>query len=219
MDLMALRPDVVAQALEDPATAQEKLPACVKADFEKVEEAGFTFRGCRSAGGGQMEGTVAVVRTDLEEGGIEYAESFDVTVNLDEDRKWTYKGKQTLKASGSVLHGATDNPLLATFSDLKNPKAGKTYLVSATWAATVSESGRFSLNGSFGLRRMDAETLAMDVPALSPLVWTPACPFPGSGTLRIQMSGADLQESSTAALFGPACGQVAIGAGAFTLDH
>jgi predicted secreted protein len=206
LDLMALRPDMVASGTT--------LPAGITASTPGAGVTRYTFAGFTAANTGSISGTV-----DVTQSGNAFTEIIHLTVfpasGSSATWKWTYDGTQVVTTSGSTQATySVSQPIVLVYTATAaspNPANDKTYTYTPEQTVTWTGSGALSvtLTGSYTVAQTlpaaEAKTIACTVSV--PLVVTPtACRYPAAGTLNLAASA---PSNSTATVsFGPACGQV-----------
>lgn len=221
----SLRPDALPAAVALPPSetafglvAASALPGCIQPSTAGNVTT-YTYTNCKAANSGTLNGTVTVTLAPPAGGTTVYTEVFNLTSALDATRSWHYTGTQTITITGSTatVTSVPASAINVAFTDSLTPANSKTYVFTPAITMNWSVAGRFVMDGSYSFTRAGAETISVHVTPADPLTWTTGCDYPTSGTLALSLTGAVTGSASTTAVFGPACGRVAISGGVLNL--
>ncbi|HJV89150.1 MAG TPA: hypothetical protein VJ623_02500 [Holophagaceae bacterium] len=158
-----------------------------------------TYSGCTGPQGGTLNGTV-----DTAFKNNDYYLSYNLTAALPASGlSWTYTGQrhlvldpthsQSTITSTIVVSAYLNGSLLGT----ENYNAN----LSADWAT----ANQYKLWGTFNVTSTGQDTLVGTLSAAQPLIWSPGCCYPGSGTLALTRG-----TQSGSVTFALPCGQVTL---------
>ncbi|HJV22897.1 MAG TPA: hypothetical protein VJ570_09370 [Holophagaceae bacterium] len=158
-----------------------------------------TYAGCTGPQGGTLNGTVD---TAFRNG--DYFLTFNLTAALPANGlSWTYSGQRHVVLD--LAHSLSTITSTIVVSAYLNGSPLGTESYNANLSADWATANQYKLWGTFNVMATGQDTLVGSISAAQPLVWSPGCCYPGSGTLSLSRGG-----KTAGVTFALPCGQVTL---------
>lgn len=224
MDLEAIRPNdanLLEAKLVQPGDLQPAPVTLGCRTFDTVTDATnrtttVTFTNCVAANGWTLNGTLTVTNP-LAAPGV-YTSVYDLDSQDGTGTKtWTYSGTKQLTINTAnhtaSLTVAPGTYLTVSYANTADTTKNKTYHYAPNLSADWATLGQFKLWGSYAFDQVGGPSLTATIAPGTPLIWTPACCFPTSGTIAL-VSGS----ATASAVFGPGCGDLKLNGFTYPLE-
>jgi len=164
----------------------------------------ITYATCKAASGWTLTGTVVFKSSLIQQGA--FSSVYDLHSQDPTGTKiWAYSGTKLVAINAAQQTATLTVPagtyLTVAYQDTQDPSKSRTYHYVPDLAANWATQGQFRLMGSYAFQQVGGPALSATVASNAPLIWTPACCFPTSGTIALA-SG----DANATAVFGPECG-------------
>ena len=217
----SIRPTALPASVTPSAQAPATGASCITSS-QKLYVTTYTFTNCVSANAGTLNGTI-IATGSLSGSSLVFTEVLNLTSALDATHSWQYTGTQTVTVTGdtATVTAAAATAIQAVYTDTGTPANNKTFTFMPMLSMNWVPGGTFNLDGSYTFTQSAGpsigEVISVTMDPSTPLAWTSGCGYPGSGTMSLALSNSPAGNAAATAVFGPACGTVAIDGASITV--